>query len=65
MNRQSNFRGPIYTDKRRNGAPQSSGNSEKGMWSSMLDSVASGKKLPEKNLVVLGQSIMESEKSRG
>lgn len=26
------------------------------MWSSMLDSVASGKKLPEKNVVVLGGS---------
>ena len=26
------------------------------MWSSMLDSVASGKKLPEKNIVVLGGS---------
>ena len=28
---------------------------EKGMWSSMLDSVASGRKLPEKNLIVLGR----------
>ena len=65
MSRQSNFSGPIYTDRRRNGAPQSSGNSEKGMWSSMLDSVASGKKLPEKNLVVLGQSVTDVEKSRG
>ena len=35
------------------------------MWSSMLDSVASGKKLPEKNLIVLGQSIMGFEKRRG
>lgn len=26
------------------------------MWSSMLDSVASGKKLPEKNIIVLGGS---------
>ena len=26
------------------------------MWSSMLDSVASGKKLPEKNILVLGGS---------
>ena len=25
------------------------------MWSSMLDSVASGKKLPEKNLIILGK----------
>ena len=65
MSRQSNLRGPTYTDKRRNGVPQSSGNSEKGMWSSMLDSVASGKKLPEKNLVVLGQSLVDFEKLRG
>lgn len=27
---------------------------KKDMWSSMLDSVASGKRLPEKNLLVLG-----------
>lgn len=41
-------------NKSRNDGPQNSGDSEKGMWSSMLNSVASGKKLPEKNLVVLG-----------
>lgn len=29
----------------------------KDMWSSMLDSVASGKRLPEKNLLVLGGSV--------
>lgn len=29
---------------------------QKDMWSSMLDGVASGKRLPEKNLMVLGQS---------
>ncbi|KAL8883406.1 MAG: hypothetical protein Q9215_008246, partial [Flavoplaca cf. flavocitrina] len=34
--------------------PQSKGNQEKNLWSSLLDSVASGKKLPEKNLLVLG-----------
>ncbi|KAG8525729.1 uncharacterized protein KY384_000489 [Bacidia gigantensis] len=34
--------------------PGSKDASEKGLWSSMLDSVASGKKLPEKNLIVLG-----------
>lgn len=28
---------------------------ERNMWSSMLDSVSSGKKLPEKNLIVLGK----------
>lgn len=27
---------------------------KKDMWSSMLDNVASGKRLPEKNLLVLG-----------
>ncbi|OTA62761.1 putative motor protein [Hypoxylon sp. EC38] len=30
---------------------------KKDMWSSMLDSVASGKRLPEKNLLVLGGSV--------
>lgn len=58
MSRQSNFKGPVPTNKSKNGKPQSDGDSEKGMWSSMLDSVASGKKLPEKNLIVLGQSDM-------
>ncbi|KAL8908385.1 MAG: hypothetical protein Q9171_005472, partial [Xanthocarpia ochracea] len=33
--------------------PQSKGNQEKNLWSSLLDSVASGKKLPEKYLLVL------------
>lgn len=54
MSPQSNFRGSILTNKSSNDIPQSNGDSEKGMWSSMLDNVASGKKLPEKNLVVLG-----------
>lgn len=65
MSRQSKFRGPVPTNKGRNDRPQSSGESEKGMWSSMLDSVASGKKLPEKNLVVLGESDIVIEKSKG
>ncbi|KAI1819305.1 dynein light intermediate chain-domain-containing protein [Xylaria intraflava] len=30
---------------------------QKDMWSSMLDSVASGKRLPDKNLLVLGGSV--------
>ena len=34
---------------------RSNGESERNMWSSMLDSVASGKKLPEKNLIILGK----------
>ena len=29
---------------------------QKGIWSTMLDSVATGKKLPEKNLIVFGWS---------
>ena len=34
-------------------------NGEKNLWSSMLDSVSSGKKLPEKNLIVLGPLAKE------
>lgn len=33
-----------------------SGEPEENMWSSMLDGVASGKRLPEKNILVLGRS---------
>ncbi|KAK1764078.1 dynein light intermediate chain-domain-containing protein [Phialemonium atrogriseum] len=33
------------------------GEQKKDMWSSMLDSVASGKRLPEKNLLVLGGTV--------
>ncbi len=40
--------------------PQKDGEHGKNMWSSMLDSVASGKKLPEKNIIVLGWSMMTS-----
>jgi dynein light intermediate chain 1 len=36
--------------------PRSSDNAKKEMWSSMLDGVASGKRLPEKNILVLGRS---------
>ena len=56
MSRHSDFGGPVSTDKRMSDKSRSAGDSEKGMWSSMLDSVASGKKLPEKNMIVLGQS---------
>lgn len=35
----------------RNGEPK------KNIWTSMLESVASGKRLPEKNLIVLGMLI--------
>ncbi len=52
------------TERSKNDKSHSGGDSEKGMWSSMLDSVASGKKLPEKNLVVLGQSDTDIEQPR-
>jgi dynein light intermediate chain 1 len=39
--------------------PKSGDNVKKDMWSSMLDSVASGKRLPEKNILVLGMSDTE------
>ena len=45
--------------------PGSKGESEKNLWSSLLDSVASGKKLPEKNLLVLGQSVNYRKKGTG
>ena len=51
MSRQSNIRGATTAN---NDRPQSKDKGEKGMWSTMLDSVASGKKLPEKNIIVLG-----------
>ena len=54
MSRQSNFRGPVPVEKAKDNKSYGGGDNEKGMWSSMLDSVASGKKLPEKNLLVLG-----------
>lgn len=36
------------------GSEGKNGEQKKDMWSSMLDSVASGKRLPEKNILVLG-----------
>ena len=41
--------------------PQSNGVAEQNMWSSMLESVASGKKLPEKTIIVLGLLISTSK----
>ena len=35
----------------------------KDMWSSMLDGVASGKRLPEKNILVLGTALNDFIKS--
>lgn len=37
--------------------PSSKDGNKKNIWSSMLDSVASGKRLPEKNMIVLGLSL--------
>lgn len=34
--------------------PTSKDGSQKNLWSEMLDSVASAKRLPEKNMIVLG-----------
>ncbi len=36
------------------GSEGKNGEQKKDIWSSLLDSVASGKRLPEKNLLVLG-----------
>lgn len=54
MSRQSNYRGPKTAAISNNERPQSKDGEDKGMWWSLLNSVASGKRLPEKNLVVLG-----------
>lgn len=37
-----------------NSRPSSKDGSQKNLWSEMLDSVASAKRLPEKNMIVLG-----------
>jgi hypothetical protein len=49
------------TSPRKSARPQSSEESEDNMWSGLLDSVASGKRLPEKNVLVLGR---QTEKLR-
>ena len=36
------------------------GDQKKNLWTSMLESVASGKRLPEKNLLVLGKGEIRS-----
>lgn len=41
-----------------NSRPSSKDGPKKNIWSSMLDSVANGKRLPEKNLLVLGSSCV-------
>ena len=37
------------------------GEQRKNLWTSMLESVASGKRLPEKNLLVLGKIEIQGE----
>lgn len=39
------------------GSEGKNGEPKKDMWSSMLDSVASGKRLPERNLLVMGGTV--------
>lgn len=57
-NRRPNTRGLATTSNASNNdRPRSNGEADKDMWSSMLDSVATGKKLPEKNILVLGRSV--------
>ena len=57
MSRQSYPRGPQAANLALRERAQGKDEEEKGMWSTLLDSVASGKRLPQKNLVVLGMLI--------
>lgn len=47
------------------GSEGKNGEQKKDMWSSMLDSVASGKRLPEKNLLVMGMPLRRPPKWYG
>ncbi|KAH0562781.1 hypothetical protein GP486_002575, partial [Trichoglossum hirsutum] len=47
------FRESASGDNERDGRPRSRDGLGNDMWSSMLGSVASGKRLPEKNILVL------------
>lgn len=49
----SNNRASVYTTGSGEGEGRN-GEQKKDLWTSMLESVASGKRLPEKNLIVLG-----------
>ena len=40
-----------------NSRPSSKDGSKQNIWSSLLDGVANGKRLPEKNLLILGWSF--------
>ncbi|OWP00484.1 dynein light intermediate chain [Marssonina coronariae] len=57
----SNNRASIYTQVSTSTDHDRPKSAEKNLWSSMLDSVASGKRLPEKNILVLGGTT-ESQK---
>lgn len=46
----------ISTYTSRSGDSEGRNGEKKDLWSSMLESVASGKRLPEKNLLVLGEA---------
>ena len=54
MNRRTTTRSSGASTVASDGRPKSKVDAEKGMWSSMLNRVASGRKLPEMNLIVLG-----------
>ncbi|PBP16886.1 dynein family protein [Diplocarpon rosae] len=57
----SNNRASTYTQVSTSTDHERPESAEKNLWSSMLDSVASGKRLPEKNILVLGGTT-ESQK---
>lgn len=46
------------------GSEEKKDDQKKDMWSSMLDSVASGKRLPERNMLVLGAQLPQLLLSR-
>lgn len=50
-----------YTMTSRDGGSQD-GEPKRNLWTSMLESVASGKRLPEKNLLVMGMEAPSSWK---
>lgn len=55
----SNNRASVYTTGSGEGEGRN-GEQKKDLWTSMLESVASGKRLPEKNLIVLGTGRSET-----
>lgn len=55
MNAKHNARALPRPPNTHNDKLHANGETEENMWSSMLDGVASGKRLPEKNILVLGR----------